>query len=69
MGPKASATLTVELTQEMAEQKKPLTTPATIVRRVGSMRVNYGLVIAVVCWFAFALVIYALRVLGFIDGR
>jgi len=62
-------TVTVELKKEKENREKPITTPAKIVRRVGSMRVSYGLVIAVVCWFAFALVIYVVRVLGFLDGR
>lgn len=60
--------MTIQLTQEK-EERKPLLTPAKIVRRVGSMRVSYGLMIAVVRWFALALAIYILRTVGFIDGR
>ena len=60
--------MTVELAHEKKEGK-PISSRAKIARRVGSIRVTYGLVIAVACWFALTLFLYILRTVGFIDGR
>jgi hypothetical protein len=57
-----------ELKREVAEQKA-LSLPAAIAKRLSSVRVSYPVMIAVVCWFAFAIAIYFLRALGFLAPR
>jgi hypothetical protein len=60
---------TVQLIQEKEEQKKSFLTPAEIGRRIGSIRVSYTLMIALICWFLLALLFYVLQVVGAIAGR
>ena len=57
-----------ELKREAIEQKAP-SLPAAIGKWLSSVRVSYPLMLALVCWFAFAISIYFLRVLGFLDSR
>lgn len=56
-----------QLEQEKQERKS-LVIPATIGKRLACVRASYTIVVVVVCWFAFALSIYFMRLLGFI-GR
>lgn len=55
--------------QEKDDQKKSRITPATIARRIGSIRMSYRLVIEVVSWLALVLFIHLLQVVGIIEGR
>ena len=61
--------MTVQLMQEKDDQKKSRITPATIARRIGSIRMSYRLVIEVVSWLALVLFIHLLQVVGIIEGR
>ena len=57
---------TLSQLEQGKEERKSLVTPGRIGKRLASIRVNYTLVVAVVCWFAFALFICFMRLLGFI---
>ena len=61
--------MTVEVTPEKQEQKRSPPQPASVFKHVGSIRVKYYLVVALTGWFTFALVIWFLRLAGFLSGR
>jgi hypothetical protein len=61
--------MTVQLADEKVALKKARSTPVAILQRLGSMRMSYGLVLALACWFVFIAIIYALRVLRILDAR
>ena len=62
----ANTAMTTQLTKEN-KARNSYGTP--ISRRLGSLRVRYGLVIGMVGWLMLLLVIYALRITGFLGGR
>ncbi len=61
--------MTVQLADEKLALKKARSTPVAILQRLGSMRMSYGFVLALACWFVLLAFIYALRALGILDGR
>ena len=61
--------MTVQLADEKLALKKARSTPVAKLQRLGSMRVSYGVVLALACWFVLLAFIYALRALGILDGR
>jgi hypothetical protein len=54
-----------ELKQEEEARKSII----ALGKRLLAVRVSYALVVSLVCWFALVLVLYFMRLLGFIDGR
>lgn len=56
---------TLNQLEQEKEERKSLSTPAMIGERLMSVRVHYAVVVVVVCWFAFALLIYFKRLLEF----
>ena len=61
--------MTVQLADEKLSLKKTRSTHVAILQRLGSMRVSYGVVLALACWFVLLAFIYALRAFGILDGR
>ena len=61
--------LTVDQLEQEEGEHKFLIIPATLAHWLLNARVNYAIVLATVCWFAFALAVCSMWALGFIDGR
>jgi len=60
------------IVDELKQDKRTSESPATaavIGKRLISVRLRYCIVVAVFCWFGFALALFFLRVLGFLDAR
>ena len=58
--------MTVDQLNPAKVERKFLLTPAKILGWVGSMRVSYALIVAVVCWVGLILILYSLKLLGLI---